>query len=216
MINILCYGDSNTYGCNPDWLSGAELRHDSNTRWTMVMQKLLGQDYNVIEEGLNGRTTVFEDPTMAGRCGLDFVKICVESHLPLDLVIIALGTNDTKAIFNATPTDITAGVTRLVREVLNPFYYFSYTAPQVLLACPAPIGEAALNLNDGITTPEMITKSKQLAPLYEQAAERIGCHFIDIGKVAKTSDQDGVHLTSQEHAKVAAAMAEKVKSIFEK
>ena len=105
MKNILCFGDSNTYGLKPEWIKGDFGRHDENTRWPGAMRNILGDGYRVIEEGLCGRTTVFDDPTSPYRNGFDYLQPCLESHSPLDLVIIMLaggkhtytnmGSNDT-------------------------------------------------------------------------------------------------------------------------
>ena len=88
-MNILCFGDSNTWGYKPDKTG----RFDENTRWTALLQKKLGPAYHIIEEGLCGRTTIFHDELREGRRGLDMIGVTVEMHDPLDLVIIMLGTN---------------------------------------------------------------------------------------------------------------------------
>ena len=105
MINILCFGDSNTFGTNP---KGG--RHSWNVRWPGRLQVLLGPDYYVIEEGLGGRTTIWEDPLEPNRCGIKALPIALLSHKPLDMVILSLGTNDCKAFFNASPRVIAAGM----------------------------------------------------------------------------------------------------------
>ena len=98
MINILCYGDSNTFGSIPK----ENKRYSINERWTGRLQNILGNDYRIIEEGLGGRTTVFDDPFEPGRNGIAYIEIALETHKPLDLIILALGTNDVKAHFSAT------------------------------------------------------------------------------------------------------------------
>jgi len=213
MKNILCYGDSNTYGLSPDWLTSTSWRHDKNTRWPGALQNILGEDYNIIEEGLNGRTTVFEDPTAPGRCGLDHLQVSLESHMPLDLVILVLGTNDTKPMFGVSAFEIAAGMSRLAKTALNPYTYLHGTPPQVLIAAPVPMGEASLKFAAPGDT-EAMDKSKQLAAAYKQTADMLGCHFIDFGQYAKASDTDGVHLTAEAHLSIASAVAEKVKTIL--
>ncbi len=105
MKTILCYGDSNTHGFNP----ATQGRFSLSERWTGVLMRELGSDYHVIEEGLGGRTTVWDDPIMESRNGRDYLLPCLWSHKPLDLVIIMLGTNDLKDRFSLTPFDIAAG-----------------------------------------------------------------------------------------------------------
>ena len=214
MRNILCYGDSNTYGLSPEWLNGKPGRHGPDVRWPGVLQRLLGDEYHIIEEGLNGRTTVFDDPTSAGRRGLDFLPVCIESHLPLDLVILMLGTNDVRSMYGVSPSEIAAGMGRLVQAVLNPFIYMMFTPPKVLIAAPVPIGEDATRLPDGITTMESVEKSRRLAAHYEPLAQMMGCEFIDLAAVAETAPGEGIHLNAAGHAAVARAMADKIREIF--
>jgi lysophospholipase L1-like esterase len=210
MKHILCYGDSNTHGLDPAWITGAPFgRHAPDVRWPGRLQILLGSEFRVIEEGLNGRTTVFEDPTCPGRNGLTYLGPCLESHAPLDVVILMLGTNDTKPIFGATTFDITGGMSRLVKTVLDPFTYLTqYPLPKVLVAAPVPLG------GNPMDTEEMVEKSKQLAPAYRQLAETFGCDFIDLSLVAQAAPGEGVHLTAEAHAAIAVAFAEKLREML--
>lgn len=214
MKHILCFGDSNTYGLNPEWIMGNGGRHDENTRWPCKMQSILGEDYKIIEEGLCGRTTVFSDPTAPFKSGIDYITPCIESHTPLDLIIIMLGTNDTKPLFNASPSDIAAGVGRLIAVARNPMLYMGAPTPEILVVSPVPIGEAAMNLPDGITTREMVDKSRNLAPAISRTAEMYGCHFLDLAPITETAPYEGVHITAEGHGKIAYAMAEKVRTIL--
>ncbi|MBR0402477.1 MAG: hypothetical protein IJH73_08230, partial [Lachnospiraceae bacterium] len=120
--NILCFGDSNTYGFSPDWVKGNFGRHDRSVRWTGRLQELLGDEYRIIEEGLSGRPTVFADPTMADMSGLPYFRPCLKSHMPLDLVIIMLGTNDMKHRFNMLPVDI-AKEAEALGEIVQSYPY---------------------------------------------------------------------------------------------
>jgi lysophospholipase L1-like esterase len=211
MINILCYGDSNTYGLSPDWINGNMGRHDISVRWTGRLQKQLGESWRIIEEGLNGRTTVFDDPTFPGRNGLKHLRVCLESHSPLDGVIIMLGTNDTKPLFNASTLEIATGLGRLIQCVLNPFTYIIGSVPKVLVAAPVPLGpEGAQNGDESA-----LIKSAQLAEQFEQTAKMYGCEFIDLGKVAHTAKGEGVHLDPEGHAAVANAFEQKLRQMFE-
>ena len=214
MKHILCFGDSNTYGLKPEWVMGDFGRHDENTRWPGKMRNLLGDEYRVIEEGQCGRTTVFEDPTFPMKSGINYLRPCIESHTPLDLIIIMLGTNDTKGMFNASAAEISAGLGRLITTAKDPSVYMGGPVPQVLVAVPVPLGEVATTLPDGITTMEMVEKSRALAARYENTAKMHGCEFIDLGKVAETAPFEGVHITAEGHAKIAEAMAAKVREIL--
>ena len=214
MKHVLCFGDSNTYGLKPEWIKGDFGRHDENTRWPGKMRNLLGDEYRVIEEGQCGRTTVFEDPTFPMKSGINYLRPCIESHTPLDLIIIMLGTNDTKGMFNASAAEISAGLGRLLTTAKDPSVYMGGPVPQVLVAVPVPLGEVATTLPDGITTMEMVEKSRALAARYENTAKMHGCEFIDLGKVAETAPFEGVHITAEGHAKIAEAMAAKVREIL--
>ena len=212
MKHILCYGDSNTYGLNPIWVSSGEMsRHDIDIRWTGRLPKILGSGYRIIEEGLNGRTTVFDDPVFPGRNGLAHFSVCVESHLPLDIIIIMLGTNDTKTLFNAAPAQIAMGISRLAKVALDPFLYnHGAKPPKVLIAAPVPLGEDSLKLPNAITDKTAIEKSRMLAKHYEQVAQLLGCEFLDLAPVAHTAPGEGIHLTAEAHEAIASAMAEKL------
>ncbi len=214
MKRIFCFGDSNTYGLSPEWLKERPGRYDENTRWTMRLQKQLGDDYYVIEDGLCGRTTCFDDPTDPGRCGTDFFKAALETHNPLDLVVIVLGTNDCKNIFSASPFEIGNGMARLVKDALNPFNYQFGGVPKVLIAAPSPFDKAAEKLGGGVITKEVIEKSKKLAEVYKGIAEMFKCEFIDLGAYAMPTDYEGIHLPAESHAKVADALEAKIREIF--
>ena len=111
-MNILCFGDSNTYGYKPDGTG----RFDTDTRWTSLLQKKLGADHRVIEEGLCGRTTVFQDDLREGRRGLDLIGVTMEMHNPIDLLIVMLGTNDCKARYNASAGTIAKGLAQVIQN----------------------------------------------------------------------------------------------------
>ena len=114
MPTVLAFGNSNTWGSIP----GQDARMAPDVRWPGVMARALGTSFEIIEEGLRGRTTVFDDPEEPGRNGLVYFAPCLFSHAPLDLVVISLGCNDTKAKFSATPEMIAAGAERLLEASL--------------------------------------------------------------------------------------------------
>lgn len=210
MKNILCYGDSNTFGLSPDWIHGHFGRHDISVRWTGQLQARLGGDWRIIEEGLNGRTVCFDDPTMPDRNGLTHFRVALESHMPLDLVIIILGTNDTKPLFNASVFDIGMGLSQLIQCAKNPFIYSCGAVPRILIAAPVPLGpEAAAN-----GSAEQVEKSKALASQFEQVAKMHQCEFIDLGAVASAAPGEGVHLNAQAHTAIAEAFEKKLREIF--
>ena len=134
MKNILCFGDSNTWGYAPI----TKTRFDENTRWTGVLQKQLGQNYRIIEEGLNGRTTVHNEEGRPFRNGSDLLPVLMESHAPLDLVIIMLGTNDLKTKFNSTAQQIAENIKFVCELAINNEYN---PKAQILLISPTLVVE---------------------------------------------------------------------------
>ena len=206
MKTILCFGDSNTFGTNPE---GG--RHDRTVRWTGRLQQLLGDSWYVIEEGMGGRTTVWEDPLEPNRRGIAALPIALASHKPLDLVIISLGTNDCKSFFHASPKVIAKGAEALCKTVLD-FDYGSWgPVPKILLVSPIHIGEkveASPYISFDRESPE---KSRCLAPLYEEVAERLGCMFLDGAKAAGPSSLDQLHMDGNSHRAMADAIYERIK-----
>ena len=207
---IVCYGDSNTHGANPS----APGRHPRDVRWPRVMERALGADYEVIEEGLNGRCTVWDTPIEKGRNGLEYLYPCLLSHKPVDLVIIMLGTNDLKRIYGNTAAEIACGAARLVDEAQGTLSGPDDTPPHVLLVSPVPVGPlTAQSEMWGLGT--AVETSRQLAGMYRIAAEDHGAAFFDAGSVAQVSPDDGVHLDAEACANLGAAMAEQVRTLFE-
>ena len=194
MKTILCYGDSNTWGYRPSEGS----RYDRDQRWTGILQAELGPEYLVSEEGLNGRTTVWDDPLGESRSGKTFLPVCLETHHPLDLVLIMLGTNDLKQRFNLPACDIAAGAGALVKMVQQSDAGPAGAAPQVLLIASPPLGKLTASADTFAGGP---AKSLQLAGFYREVAEQLGCHFRAAGTVVVTSDRDGVHWEAEEHRK---------------
>lgn len=211
MKHVLCFGDSNTWGWDP---RTAE-RYPADVRWPGVMAAALGAGYHVIEEGLNGRTTVFDDPTNDGRNGRPYLVPCLETHRPLDLVIVFLGVNDLKARFGLSAVDIADGAAVLVRLIQGSDAGSPVRggkAPPVLLVAPPVTGRLTdfAELFAGA-----VEKSRGLAPAYARVAAERGCDFLDAGRFIVSSDADGIHLDPGEHAKLGRAMADKVRAILE-
>jgi lysophospholipase L1-like esterase len=208
MREILCFGDSNTWGYDPV----TKERLPNDVRWTGVLQAALGAGYRVIEEGLNGRTTVWEDPVEGDKMGKRHLMPCLESQAPLDLVVLMLGTNDTKKRYSAPAVDIAAGVGVLLDIIARSAAGRDGKAPPVLLMAPAPLTkltEFAQMLEGGVE------KSRELAPLYAEVAKTRGCRFFDAGKVISCSDKDGVHFEAPAHRALGEAVAREVKKIFQ-
>jgi lysophospholipase L1-like esterase len=207
MKEILCFGDSNTWGWDPQ----TEKRFDRNARWTGIAQKLLGKEYFLIEEGLNGRTTVWEDPIEGYKQGSQHLPPLLETHRPLDLVIIMLGTNDLKMRFSVSAYDIAQSIGTLVEIVQKSPAGRNGSVPKILILAPPPLGKLT-------EFAEMFTggteKSVRLAQLYEAVAQERGCEFFNASTVIKTSDIDGVHFEKDAHKALGKALAEKIKNLI--
>lgn len=191
MKNILCFGDSNTWGYSP--VDGT--RYPLDIRWTGVLQKSLGSNYHIVEEGLNGRTTFINEDERPFRSGSDVLPIILESHRPLDLVVIMLGTNDLKVEFNLTIEDITQGVKTLCEMIINS-EYLEEQPPEILLISPTLIGDYVIPEFD-----EARKQSFQFAEHYEKAASELGIHFLDAAKIVNPSKSEGVHWDAEQHIK---------------
>jgi len=211
MKNILCYGDSNTWGYNPK--DGS--RFPPDVRWTGVLKRELGPGYNVIEEGLCGRTTVWDDPIEGYKSGKEYLIPCLESHQPLDLVIIMLGTNDLKKRFSLSAYDIAAGAGVLVDIVQKSAAGHDGKAPKVLLISPIHVGDITKSwLEDMFWSENSVVRSKEFAYHYKRVAEEKGCEFMDAAEIVTPSPIDAIHFEASEHKKLGEAVARKVKEIL--
>lgn len=204
--NILCFGDSNTYGFIPDG-SG---RYDEDIRWTSLLQKRLGDNYNIIEEGLCGRTTVFHDELRAGRRGIDLIGTIVETHYPVDVLVVMLGTNDCKTRYGASAGTIAKGV----EEVINKARKASQKDPKVVLISPILLGNGVGE--EGFDT-EFDEKSEEvsgkLSEEYSKVAKKYGYAFLDASSVANPSSTDREHLDEEGHKALAEAVWEKLQAV---
>ena len=210
---ILCYGDSNTYGYNPE--NGVRFSRD--LRWTGRLQRLLGDDYVIVEEGCNGRTTVLADREEPWKSGESSLRAILNSHKPLDMVILMLGTNDMKKQYHATATDIASGAEKLV-DIIQTFTKVKQEyCPEILLVSPPHLRAGISHSPFGDSFSEdAIGVSEQLGALYEEVARKKGCHFIDAAGIIVSSREDHLHLTAEEHGKLAQALADSVRQIFTK
>jgi len=207
---VVCFGDSNTYGANPSEPG----RHPREVRWPRVMERALGDGYEVIEEGLNGRCTVWETPIERGRNGLDYLYPCLLSHAPVDLVVIMLGTNDLKSVYRNTAADIACGAARLADEAKSSLAGPDGTPPRVVLVAPVPVGPLTAQ-SEMWGLGAAVETSRQLARLYRIAAQDHGAVFFDAGSVAQVSPHDGVHLDATACASLGQALAEVVRTSLE-
>lgn len=208
---VLVYGDSNSHGTAPMPTLMDMRRFGPEERWPGVMAARLGPGWRLIEEALPGRTTVHPDPVSGvHKNGLAVLPAVLESHAPIDLVILMLGTNDLKARFALPPVEIAVGVEQLVRHVRQGFTGPGGGPPAVLLVCPPAVIEAGC-LGEVFAGAE--PKSRRLAPFYAEVAARWGAAFFDAGTVIGPSPVDGVHFEAEDHRRLGAAIAEVVSGL---
>ncbi len=190
---VLCYGDSLTWGYDPVSLR----RHAYEDRWSSVLQAALGGAAHVIPEGMNGRTTAFDDHLAdCDRNGARVLPTILQTHAPLDLVIIMLGTNDMKSVVAGSAFAACQGIGRLVRLVRNHAWPFEYDGPDILIIAPPAIC-ATGNVPFAASFPGGIEELTKLATLYRDLADELGCGFFDGNSVAKTTPVDGIHLDAE-------------------
>lgn len=207
MKTILCYGDSNTWGWDPI----SESRFNKDVRWPGVLQQEIGDDYEVISEGLPGRTTVWTDPIEGHMSGKDYLIPCLNSHKPIDLVIILLGINDLKRRFGVTAFDIAEGIGHLVKIVQGSESGPSGRSPQVLILIPPPLEKLSKFAEMFAGGAE---KSKNLNQQYKRVAELLACPYLDTSEHIFSSDVDGVHFDASAHNTLGHVVAQKVKTIL--
>ena len=215
--HIVCFGDSNTHGyCAESWdtADGGD-RFNEEERWTCLLGKALGEEYLVLEEGLSGRTTVFRDPLTEGLCGIDMIFPVLMSHEPVDLLIIMLGTNDTKERFGCNAECISVGMERLVAKAKSVECWRNGTPGILVISPPHILGGLYDNPIGGIMGAGCPEKSRELACFYKAVAERRGCAFLDAEGVAEFNSTDCMHLSRRGHRQLAEKLAELVPQLVE-
>ena len=214
--HIVCFGDSNTHGhcADPTDTADGGVRFNEEERWPCLLQELLGKEYLVLEEGLNGRTTIFEDPTCEGRRGMDSIYACLVSHKPVDLLILMLGTNDIKDRFDTDAESVGAAMEQLIEKAKSIAAWQGET-PNILLMAPPHVlpGVDRATYGDSFG-PESVEKSRGLAAAYEKVAARQGCAFLDTQGIGQFNTIDCIHLTSRGHRNLAEHLARLIPSLL--
>jgi lysophospholipase L1-like esterase len=211
MKTVLCYGDSLTWGYD----AATQGRHALADRWPSTLQAALGDGVVVVAEGLNGRTTAFDDHLVgADRNGARILPTVLATHAPLDLVIILLGANDMKPGIHGSPVTAQRGIARLINIVRGHDFSSGQPEPQILIVAP-PAVSATQNVEFSEIYAGGEVASKRLAPLYEARADDARCGFFDAGTVARTSPLDGVHLDAENTRKIGEALAPLVRVMLQ-
>lgn len=207
MRAVLCFGDSNTWGFDP----ATGNRFPRGVRWPGRLQAGLGEEWYVVEEGLNGRTATLDSPVAAGKNGLSYLEPCLDSHSPLDAVLIALGTNDLAECYGLTATDVARAAARLAYVVSRSEAGVDGRAPLPILVCPPGVGHTTWR-EDWAGAP---AKSALLSERFRGVAEEGRYELVDLSEVTRFSDIDGIHLDAAGHAAVAEHVARELRRRFE-
>lgn len=208
MKQILCFGDSNTYGLVPN----ENRRYEWGVRWTSILDEgIRDKGYRVAEEGLCGRTTIFEDTYRLGRKGTDVLPVLLETHSPIEAVVLMLGTNDCKAAYGASAKDIGKGIEQLLDQIGEK------AAPdKILLISPIALGDRVWQPGfDEEFNENSVTVSKELPKVYEKIARKRGIHFLKASDYAKPSLADQEHLNEKGHKRLGEAILREIEGILE-
>lgn len=197
---ILCFGDSLTWGFDPD----KRTRFDEGIRWTSRLQEKLGSDYVVIEEGQNGRTIASEDPSEGEKNGMTYIGPCLESHLPIDVLILMLGTNNLKPKFGLCSMDIAGQMQLMLQKILSVNHFKFNDSMKIILIAPPYVGENIRDswLGESFGYEDSIKKSKELASWYKQLADMYAIEFIDASEYVVTSSSDSIHMDADNQKKL--------------
>ena len=210
MKRIVCYGDSNTHGYDPE----TGFRYDEQTRWTRLLQAQLGPEFEVIEEGYNGRTVDSDDPEGIMKNGETYLYPCIRTHCPVDLVILMLGTNDLKSYFHKTVEEIGAGIEKLIPIIRQASLekHPQQIPAKILLMAPPLIGEG---MEDPVFGKDRAYElSLSFADVYEKISQKYDTYYLNAAEVTKPSTIDHLHLDAEGHKKMGAAIAKKVMEIY--
>ncbi len=214
--HILCIGDSNTHGycADPGDCADGGIRFNEEERWTCLLQKGLGEDFLVTEEGLSGRTTVFDDPLYEDLNVFRYFWGLLKSHEYLDLLIIMLGTNDCKERFHANPATIAWGMERLCRKAMQTDCWAPGCKPNILIVAPPPVlpGVETSRVSDEVGA-GCVEKSEKLADYYRQKADLLGLCFLDAAG-CEFNGIDFMHLTRRGHRQLADRFLEIIPKIL--
>ena len=210
--HIVCFGDSNTHGycADPSDCADGGDRFNEDERWTCLLQKALGDEYLVLEEGLSGRTTVFDDPLHECMSGLDVIYSTLMSHEPVDLLIIMLGTNDCKDRLGQNACCIGIGMERLIMKAKSVECWRS-GKPNILIIAPPHMGEGMHDEAMGVLCAE---KSRHIAKYFAEKAALRGAAFLDAEGIAEFNTVDFMHLSRKGHRQLAEKLAEIVPGLI--
>lgn len=211
-IRILCYGDSNTWG----YISGSDhQRYNNEERWTKLLAQSLGNSYEIIEEGLNSRTLISNDTRVGkeGKNGYEYLIPCLDTHDPIDLVILMLGTNELKNTYNKTAKEIGQILEEyFVKTIINRKSQFDNKYPKLLIVTPPIVNENTEYCKANDKYLGATQKSKELNDIYQGIVEKYNCYFLSNEELE--TGIDGVHLTKESHKKLSELLKNKINEIY--
>lgn len=210
-MRILCIGDSNTWGYNPEngW------RHEN--RWTKVLQKLMPEN-EIVEEGMNGRTLLSVDPFIKERCGIMGLKMLLMSHKPIDCVVVMLGTNELKNSFECSAEYVAKGIEEFIKVILDKALWDRFSVPRLLVVSPVLIRKELIVNGDvfGGYDEKSVLESQRMAVAIERVCQRYDVDFMNAADFAVASLVDNLHMDEENHGKLAVAINEKLGEMFDK
>lgn len=208
---VLCFGDSLTWGFDPV----NRIRLPKEDRWPGVLQALLGDEYEIIEEGQCGRTIATDDPAEGEKNGLKYILPCMESHTPFDLLIIMLGSNDLKRKYSYSAMDVAGEMRLFLEKVLSYIYFRTDRTAKILLVSPPHIGEKITEswLGDAFGYENARKVSQELAGWYVQLAELFHTQFLNAADYVQVSDADSCHMDAENQRKLGQVIAELVQKL---
>lgn len=211
---VMCFGDSLTWGWIPTVEGAPTMRYDINERWTGAMLANLGDDFEIIEEGLSARTTNLDDPTDPRLNGSAYLPSALASHLPIDYVVVMLGTNDTKSYFHRSAYEIATGMSQLLIQVGQSTggVGTTYPAPIPILIAPPPLEAMPHPWFQGMFEGGQ-EKTREMAKHYAALADFFKIEFINAGEIIRTDGVDGIHFTTENNLDLGKSVAEKINSI---
>jgi len=200
MKKILCYGDSNTYGFNPE--TGG--RFDKNSRWSGILSEILAPEFTVIEEGMNNRTGFFKNPEGIKQSGGEYLSIYLQNNHDIDICVLSLGTNDTQIFYNINKEIAKTSIQRLINDL-------NEANPQVKIILIPPVKITPDILSSGFSilfSRNSLTKIEDIFPAFKESAIENNCYYFDFNEFAKPSKFDGLHYTAESHRIIAEKLAE--------
>ncbi len=206
MKKILCFGDSNTFGFNPE--TGG--RFDKNSRWSGILSQIFADNYEVIEDGMNNRTGFFRNPEGLKQSGGEYLQVSLENHKDFDICILSLGTNDAQIFYPLDEFIAEKGLQNLIDVIKK-----SNQGAKIIIIPPVKITKDLLHSGFAAMFDEnSIEKIQKIFHVFEKIAKDNNCFYFDFNKFVHPSEFDGIHYTKESHQVLAQRLAEFISDGF--